>query len=77
LAVVDLARTAAAILAVGVDQVPNLIDAIDVLHAFRAVPASRIFPNQHFGGSHAYVRPGFEGPLQIGEKIGLSFRIIV
>jgi hypothetical protein len=65
LAAVDLAGAAAAVLAIGVDEVAHLVD------------AAGIFVHQHFGGGHADIRRGVEGASQGRQKVRLRLRIVV
>src|ERR1022692_2610981 len=71
LAPIDFAGAAAAVLAVGINQVPNFINAVN------AADAAGIFPDQHFGGAHADIRRRVEGAPQVGEKVRRGLRIVV
>ena len=65
LSVVGRTAAAAAILAVGKNQVPHLVD------------AAGLFPNHHFAGRHAHFRRARTGARAAPPATGLGFRIVV
>src|ERR1700735_2354984 len=65
LAAIDLAGAAAAVLAIGGDEMANLVD------------AARIFVHQHLGGRHADIRRRAEGASQGRQEVRLRLGVVV